>query len=549
MSRQRRLSPGLEVDVVRQQHRQVGVGHRDLAAYLAMDDGDRRAPVALTAEEPVAQPERHRRLAPVLVGQPRSHLRDRVGRAFTVEGSGVDHGALARVGVGHGVAIEGLDAVGLDHHSDRQAVLAREREVALVVTGHGHDRARSILHQNVGRHIARHPLAVHRVHRVNAERHALLGVGLLAVGKRRGANLVDQRPNLLPGAAQLCQLLHQRVLHCEHEEGDAPERVRSGGEDPDLVAGLLDLERDVCTLAAADPVPLHGQDALGPLDQRVDVVQQPLRVVGDLVEPLRQIAALDRRPAAFTRTLDHLLVRQDRLVLRAPVDGSVLPVRQAALEEPQEQPLGPPVVLGVARPQHPGPVERHPHPLERRRLLIDVGVGPFLGMDLTFDRRVLSVQTERVPPDRVHDVVALQRAETSHGVPATERLRMAHVQVAGGVGEHVERVEARARVVRIVGGSVEALLLPHPLPLRLDLGSVVPAHGPCMVTNATARSARAGAWPRGSLTLARRDARSGISPQVVGVPSAAWTVARKRSSVMICPRCCLEEASIWRRDT
>ena len=304
---------------------------------------------------------------------------------------------------------------------------AREREVALIVAGHRHDRAGPVLHQHVGGHEARHLLAVHRIHGVHTERDALPGVGFLAVVERRVADLLDQRLHGAPCAAEFGQLLHERVLDREHEERHAPERVRTRGEDPDLVAGLVDRERDVRALAAPDPVALHREHALRPFDERVHVVEQALRVVGDLEEPLRQVAALDHRAAALTRTLDHLLVRQHGLVLGAPVDGGVLAVRQAALEEPQEQPLRPAVVLGIAGAHEPRPVERHPHPLERGHPMFDVRVRPLLGMDPALDRGVLRVQTEGIEADRVQHVVALHPLEASHHVAAAERLRVAHV--------------------------------------------------------------------------------------------------------------------------
>ena len=39
--------------------------------------------------------------------------------------------------------------LGDDHRDDRQTVLARELEVALVAAGDGHDRARAVVHQHV----------------------------------------------------------------------------------------------------------------------------------------------------------------------------------------------------------------------------------------------------------------------------------------------------------------------------------------------------------------------------------------------------------------
>ena len=52
-----RIAGLVEVDVVRQLHRQVLVRHRHDAAVLAMDHRDRAAPVALARDAPVAQAE------------------------------------------------------------------------------------------------------------------------------------------------------------------------------------------------------------------------------------------------------------------------------------------------------------------------------------------------------------------------------------------------------------------------------------------------------------------------------------------------------------
>ena len=53
--RQRRLALRLVVLDVRQEDRELVVGHRDDAARVAVDDRDRAAPVALPREAPVAQ--------------------------------------------------------------------------------------------------------------------------------------------------------------------------------------------------------------------------------------------------------------------------------------------------------------------------------------------------------------------------------------------------------------------------------------------------------------------------------------------------------------
>ena len=222
---------------------------------------------------------------------------------------------VVRQRLGHRGGVDRLRALGLDHDRDGQVVLARELEVALVVRRHRHDRAGAVLHQHVGRGVHRHPLAVHRVHGVDAQEHAVLGVGVLAIHQRGGPGLFAQRRHLIRRAAQLGQALHRRMLDREHEERDAPQGVGARGEDLDLLAGLGDREGHTRAFAAPDPVALHRDDALGPVDQVVHVVQQPLGVVGDLEEPLGQVAALHHRAAALARPLDHLLVRQHRLVV------------------------------------------------------------------------------------------------------------------------------------------------------------------------------------------------------------------------------------------
>ena len=203
------------------------------------------------------------------------------------------------------------------------------------------------------------------------------------------------------------------------------------------------------------------------------VVQQPLRVVGDPEVPLGQLPLGHRRVAALAQPLDDLLVGQHGLVVRAPVDVRVLPVRQALLVEAQEQPLGPPVVLGVGGVQPTAPVDAQRVAVEGARLGVDVRVRPLGRVRVALDGGVLRRQPERVPAHRVHDVVALQPPEPRHDVAHDERLGVTHVQVAGGVREHVEHVAALAAAIverpeRVVG-------LPERLPLVLRGDDVVPA--------------------------------------------------------------------------
>ncbi len=344
--------------------------------------------------------------------------------------------------------------------------------------GHGHDGAGAVLQQHVVGRPDGDQLAVDRVDGVRAQEHALLvalggqplDLGLAAHPVPEGAEL-----GLAPGAGD--QPLGQRVLGGEHEEGGPEQGVGPGGEHPHRLAGLGHLEVDVGPDRAPDPVALHGQDLVAPV-QVLHVVQQPLGVVGDLEEPLGQLSLLDQGVATLAVAVDHLLVGQHRLVVGAPVDRGGLAVGQAALEEAEEQPLGPAVVVRVAGDQRPRPVEGDPQPVEGGPLGVDVLVGPGLGVDPALDGRVLGRQAEGVPADRVEHVVALHPLQPGDHVAARERLQVPHVQVARGIGEHVEGVEAGPGGVAVVT-AVERQLLPgrHPLGLHLLRVVALGVHG------------------------------------------------------------------------
>ena len=139
--------------------------------------------------------------------------------------------------------------------------------------------------------------------------------------------------------------------------------------------------------------------------------------------------------------------------------------------ELQEQPLGPSVIGLVRGVEAPRPVGADRVALEGRGLRLDVGVGPVSRVRVVLDRRVLGGQPEGVPTDRVQHVASPQTSVASRDVADGEGLSVAHVQITGGVGEHVQHVPALAVILRIrLEGAV---LLPERLPARLDLSEVV----------------------------------------------------------------------------
>ena len=315
-----------------------------------MEDRDRAAPVALAREQPVAQPVVDRAVAAALAVEPLDDRGERLAVLHPVE---------ARVGV-HDRPVAGVRELlaAADDAADLQPVPRRELEVALVVPGDGHDRAGPVLHQHVVGDVHRDPLAVDRVDDVAAEEHArLLAVGGAAVLAVLGQRAVHVRAHRLLVLRAGGQPQHVGVLGRHDEEGRPEQRVRAGGEDLVVGAQLRAGERDLGALGAADPVALHRDHVLGPLDRR-EVVEQPVGVVGDAEEPLLELADLDRRAAALAVAVDHLLVREHGRVDRAPVDGRLLAVREPALEQPQEEPLRPAVVARLGRRELARPVDR-----------------------------------------------------------------------------------------------------------------------------------------------------------------------------------------------
>ena len=108
-------------------------------------------------------------------------------------------------------------------------------------------------------------------------------------------------------------------------------RVRPGGKDLDLFFPAVHREQNLGPHGFADPVALHGQDALRPAGQSVAVFQQFLHIVGDLEKPLFQFPEDHRLVAAPAAALFHLLVGQHRLAVLAPVHRGFLLIGQPRL--------------------------------------------------------------------------------------------------------------------------------------------------------------------------------------------------------------------------
>ena len=193
--------------------------------------------------------------------------------------------------------------------------------------------------------------------------------------------------------------------------------------------------------APADPVLLHLQDVLGPLPERGVAGEELLGVGRDPQEPLLHLLLGDGRFAAPAAAADDLLVGQDGLALRAPVDPAFLAVGQAALEHAQEDPLVPLVVVGEAGVDLAAPVVADAHALELGPHVGDVVEGPGLRMGAVLDGRVLGRHAQGVPADGVEDVGPGHALLAGDDVADRVVADVAHVDAAGGIGVHLETVD------------------------------------------------------------------------------------------------------------
>ncbi len=382
-----------------------------------------------------------------------------------------------------GLALGSLADRGLDDGTDLETERLGEVEVALVVRGHGHDRAGAVLHQHVVGDEHRDLLAVDRVGDGAAEGNAgLLAVLVAALLAGSAQRLLDVGADLGFVLAVGGEAVELGVLGREHEEGRAEERVGAGREDREVEVELVASEDDLGALGAADPVALHRDHVLGPALEQLEVVEQAVGVVGDPEEPLLEIAGDDLGAAALAAAVDHLLVGEHGRVLGAPLDSGLGPVGEAALEELQEDPLGPAVVLGLVGGELARPVDRDPPGAELLAEGLDRPPGRDAGRLAGLDRVVLGGQAEGVVAHRVDHLEAVAAAEVGDRVADRVALEVADVGLTRGVGQHLEHVGLRL-------GGVEAgiagirhlpglLLGPDGLPARLDLFRVVSlAHG------------------------------------------------------------------------
>ena len=338
---ERRLAAPGELDIAGEDDGQLVVGHGLDAAGGAMDHRNGRAPVALARNAPILEPVGDGGFAEAVLFGVGGHFRAAVLAGEAAPFARVLHDAVAGEGFG---GLDGEFAVrGADDGGDRDLVLGAELEVALIVSGNGHDGAGAIAPEDEIADPDGHLGAVEGVDGVVAGEEAFLDeqVGVLA-------GLVVDHGFEGGGEIAGAELFGEGVFGGEDDAGGAVDGVDAGGEDADFLVRAGEGEIDFGAFAAADPVALHGAHLGGPAGlELVHVVEKLVGVGGDAEEPLVEFALFDGggfvTPAA---AVDDLFIGEDGGAFRAPVDERGLAVGESALVHAQEEPLVPAVILG-----------------------------------------------------------------------------------------------------------------------------------------------------------------------------------------------------------
>ena len=168
-----------------------------------------------------------------------------------------------------------------------------------------------------------------------------------------GAALLAQRDEVARVIA--VDALRQRVIGGDRHETGTENRIGPRGVDRQLVA-IGQVEAEFEPLRLADPVFLHQPDLVGPVLEAAQTFEQILGEVGDLEEPLAQLALLDFRAAAPALAVDHLFIGEHGHVDRVPIDLAFLAIDKTGFVEIDEQRLFVTVIIGFAGGELAAPV-------------------------------------------------------------------------------------------------------------------------------------------------------------------------------------------------
>ena len=308
---------------------------------------------------------------------------------------------------------------------DGQAVFGGKFVVALIVTRHGHHGACAVFHQYEVGGPDRYRFARQRVDRFEAGINAFfLHRRHVGFGHFRVAAFVDKGRQL---RIVFRRFLRQRVTCGHGQVGRAHEGVRTGGVDGQRLVVVFYVKGNFHTFGTADPVALHGLNGVRPVIQIIQIVQQFVSVGGDFDKPLRDLFTLYFGVTAPAAAIDNLLVRENGLVVRAPVNGGRFLVDQAFFIQLGEELLLPAVVFRGTGCQLAAPVIAKAQHFQLVFHVRDVVVRPRSRCRVVFHRRAFSRQAERIPADRLKYVFAQHTLVACNHVTDGVVTHVAHV--------------------------------------------------------------------------------------------------------------------------
>ena len=205
----------------------------------------------------------------------------------------------------------------MNNRQDGNLKFAREFQIALIVSGHAHDRAGAVTHQHIIGDPDRNPLVIDRIDCVSADEHAgffFRQIGALEIGL--GSNLfsifLDVR---LPIRCR--EVVDQRMLRREDHVICAVKSIWPRGEDANARIGSRLGGRSSCwatrvmlgrslalpchrkdnlrAFTAPDPIGLQKFYSLRPIEA-VEFGNQSLRISGDAQHPLPHRPPNDGKP-------------------------------------------------------------------------------------------------------------------------------------------------------------------------------------------------------------------------------------------------------------
>ena len=230
------------------------------------------------------------------------------------------------------------------------------------------------------------------------------------------------------------------MLGCNYHISCAEQGIASGGVYLKLLVHVLKLEEDSSTLAAADPVTLHSLDSLWPV-QKIQILQEPVGICCDLEHPLADVFSDYRSAAALALAFLDLFVCKACLTGRTEVDRLLGLVCKPFLVQLEENPLGPPVVVGLAGGYFPVPVVAESQGLYLAAEHIDVLVGGHPWMGSCLDCIVFGRQAEGVEAHWVQHRIAVHTQVSAVDVGGGVAFRVAYMEACSRwIWEHIQNI-------------------------------------------------------------------------------------------------------------